>query len=87
MPLAQSLLNAVSDLLFCPEFTVAPNKKGNRDEVDELHVSDSNDVCPNDCWYLSMTWCKFLLAAILRSERTTSSPVAMIVNLSFTNGA
>ena len=24
--LAQSMLNAVCDLLFCPEFTVAPNK-------------------------------------------------------------
>jgi hypothetical protein len=39
VPLAQSLLNAVSDLLFCPEFTVAPNKKSNRDEVDDLQVS------------------------------------------------
>ena len=38
MPLAQSLLNAVADLLFCPEFTVAPNKKSNRDEVDDLQV-------------------------------------------------
>ena len=39
MPLAQSLLNAVADLLFCPEFTVAPNRKGNRDEVDDLQVA------------------------------------------------
>ncbi|XP_071796675.1 protein HID1-like isoform X3 [Asterias amurensis] len=27
LPLAQSLLNAVADLLFCPDFTVAPNTK------------------------------------------------------------
>ena len=41
MPLAQSLLNAVADLLFCPEFTVSPNKKSNRDEVDDLQVHDN----------------------------------------------
>ncbi len=40
MPLAQSLLNAVADLLFCPEFTVSPNKKSNRDEVDDLQVKN-----------------------------------------------
>ena len=41
-PLAQSLLNAVCDLLFCPEFTVAPNKTGNgRDEAEDLQNIDS----------------------------------------------
>jgi len=44
MPLAQSLLNAVADLLFCPEFTVAPNKKSNRDEVDDLQVWSWHDL-------------------------------------------
>ena len=40
-PLAQSLLNAVCDLLFCPEFTVAPNKNHARDEADDLQTLDS----------------------------------------------
>ncbi|TRY70371.1 hypothetical protein TCAL_04485 [Tigriopus californicus] len=40
-PLAQSMLNAVCDLLFCPEFTVAPNKNGARDEADDLQTLDS----------------------------------------------
>jgi hypothetical protein len=41
-PLAQSMLNAVCDLLFCPEFTVAPNKTtAARDEVDDLQTLDS----------------------------------------------
>eukprot|EP00095_Tigriopus_kingsejongensis_P004328 maker-scaffold551_size138509-snap-gene-0.20 protein:Tk04328 transcript:maker-scaffold551_size138509-snap-gene-0.20-mRNA-1 annotation:"hypothetical protein L798_12013" len=40
-PLAQSMLNAVCDLLFCPEFTVAPNKSGARDEADDLQTLDS----------------------------------------------
>lgn len=42
MPLAQSMLNAVCDLLFCPEFTVAPNSKTtSRDEADDLQVSQA----------------------------------------------
>ena len=42
VPLAQSLLNAVCDLLFCPEFTVAPNKSGGgRDEAEDLQNLDS----------------------------------------------
>ncbi len=41
-PLAQSMLNALCDLLFCPEFTVAPNKAtAARDEVDDLQTLDS----------------------------------------------
>ena len=44
-PLAQSMLNAVCDLLFCPEFTVAPaSKKGAaREEADDddLQTLDS----------------------------------------------
>ena len=40
--LAQSMMNAVCDLLFCPEFTVAPNKaSAARDEVDDLQTLDS----------------------------------------------
>lgn len=35
------MLNAVCDLLFCPEFTVAPNKNASRDEVDDLQTLDS----------------------------------------------
>ena len=37
------MLNAVCDLLFCPEFTVAPNTSRNasRDEVDDLQTLDS----------------------------------------------
>jgi len=42
VPLAQSLLNAVCDLLFCPEFCVAPNKSGSgRDEAEDLQNLDS----------------------------------------------
>ena len=42
VPLAQSLLNAVCDLLFCPEFCVAPNKSGGgRDEAEDLQNLDS----------------------------------------------
>ena len=42
LPLAISLLNAVCDLLFCPEFTVAPNKSGSgRDEAEDLQNIDS----------------------------------------------
>lgn len=36
------MLNAVCDLLFCPEFTVAPNaKSASRDEADDLQTIDS----------------------------------------------
>ena len=41
IPLAHSMLNAICDLLFCPEFTVAPNKNAARDEVDDLSSLDS----------------------------------------------
>ena len=35
------MLNAICDLLFCPEFTVAPNKNSARDEADDLASLDS----------------------------------------------
>ena len=41
IPLAHSMLTAICDLLFCPEFTVAPNKNAARDEVDDLSSLDS----------------------------------------------
>ena len=42
IPLAHSMLTAICDLLFCPEFTVAPNKNNAaRDEVDDLSSLDS----------------------------------------------
>ena len=43
VPLAHSLLNAVCDLLFCPEFCVAPNRSGSsgRDEAEDLQNLDS----------------------------------------------
>ncbi|XP_019645532.1 PREDICTED: protein HID1-like isoform X3 [Branchiostoma belcheri] len=41
MPLAQSLLNALSDLLFCPDFTVAPNKKAGPETHEDLQSIDS----------------------------------------------
>ncbi|KMQ91436.1 transmembrane protein [Lasius niger] len=41
LPLAHSLLNAISDLLFCPDFTVAANRKSGPDKVDELQSIDS----------------------------------------------
>ena len=41
IPLAHSMLTAICDLLFCPEFTVAPNKNAARDEVDDLTSLDS----------------------------------------------
>nr|XP_018904665.1 PREDICTED: protein HID1 [Bemisia tabaci] len=41
MPLAQSLLNAVCDLLFCPDFTVAANKKSGPDRAEDLQAIDS----------------------------------------------
>ena len=41
-PLGQLIINAVCDLMFCPEFTVAPNKNTvARDEVDDLSNIDS----------------------------------------------
>ncbi len=42
LPLAQSLLNAVADLLFCPDFTVAPNsKKPGPESHEDPHSIDS----------------------------------------------
>lgn len=40
-PLAQSLLNAVCDLLFCPDFTVVAARRSGPDKVDELQHLDS----------------------------------------------
>ncbi|KAK9883006.1 hypothetical protein WA026_001219 [Henosepilachna vigintioctopunctata] len=40
-PLAQSLVNAVCDLLFCPDFTVMPNRKVGPDKAEELSAIDS----------------------------------------------
>ncbi len=39
-PLAESLLLAVADLLFCPDFTIQSHKKGRP-------VSSLLSVCPN----------------------------------------
>ncbi|XP_046681610.1 protein HID1-like [Homalodisca vitripennis] len=41
LPLAHSLLNAVCDLLFCPDFTVAANKKSGPDKAEDLQAIDS----------------------------------------------
>ncbi|KAG1674803.1 Protein HID1 [Nymphon striatum] len=41
IPLAQSLINAVCDLLFCPDFTVAPTKKSGPDKPEDLQSIDS----------------------------------------------
>lgn len=41
MPLAQSLLNAVCDLLFCPDFTVVASRKSGPDKAEELSAIDS----------------------------------------------
>ncbi|XP_054290315.1 protein HID1 isoform X1 [Macrosteles quadrilineatus] len=41
MPLAHSLLNAICDLLFCPDFTVAANKKSGPDKAEDLQAIDS----------------------------------------------
>ncbi|EGI63047.1 UPF0663 transmembrane protein C17orf28 [Acromyrmex echinatior] len=41
LPLAHSLLNALCDLLFCPDFTVAANRKSGPDKADELQSIDS----------------------------------------------
>lgn len=40
-PLAQSLLNAVCDLMFCPDFTVVAARRAGPDKVDELQHLDS----------------------------------------------
>lgn len=41
VPLAHSLLNAISDLLFCPDFTVAANRKSGPEKAEELQSIDS----------------------------------------------
>ncbi|XP_066602594.1 protein HID1-like, partial [Prorops nasuta] len=41
IPLAHSMLNAICDLLFCPDFTVAANRKSGPDKAEELHSIDS----------------------------------------------
>ncbi|KOX68662.1 Protein hid-1 like protein [Melipona quadrifasciata] len=41
IPLAHSLLNALCDLLFCPDFTVAANRKSGPDKAEELQSIDS----------------------------------------------
>ncbi|XP_044272660.1 protein HID1 [Tribolium madens] len=41
VPLAQSLLNAVCDLLFCPDFTVVASRKSGPDKAEELSAIDS----------------------------------------------
>lgn len=40
-PLAQSLLNAIADLLFCPDFTVASARKSGPDNPEDMHSIDS----------------------------------------------
>ncbi|XP_055381745.1 protein HID1 [Condylostylus longicornis] len=40
-PLAHSLLNAISDLLFCPDFTVSPVRKAGPDKAEDLCNIDS----------------------------------------------
>ncbi|EEB12382.1 conserved hypothetical protein [Pediculus humanus corporis] len=40
-PLAQSLINAVCDLLFCPDFTVIGNRKSGPDKAEDLSAIDS----------------------------------------------
>lgn len=41
MPLAESLMNAVCDLLFCPDFTVVGSRKSGPDKAEELANIDS----------------------------------------------
>ncbi|XP_018319000.1 protein HID1 [Agrilus planipennis] len=41
IPLAQSLLNAISDLLFCPDFTVVGSRKSGPDKAEDLSAIDS----------------------------------------------
>ena len=43
-PLAEQLLSAVGDLLFCPEFTVSYSRDKARDEVDELAGLASSEL-------------------------------------------
>uniref|UniRef100_T1IJN7 HID1 domain-containing protein n=1 Tax=Strigamia maritima TaxID=126957 RepID=T1IJN7_STRMM len=40
-PLAQSLINSICDLLFCPDFSVSPNKKNGPDNHEDLQSIDS----------------------------------------------
>ncbi|XP_041077271.1 protein HID1-like [Polyodon spathula] len=40
-PLAESLLLAIADLLFCPEFTVQSHRKGSLDTAEDIHSIDS----------------------------------------------
>uniref|UniRef100_A0A4W3K9U2 HID1 domain containing n=1 Tax=Callorhinchus milii TaxID=7868 RepID=A0A4W3K9U2_CALMI len=40
-PLAESLLLAIADLLFCPDFTVQSHKKGGPDTAEDIHSIDS----------------------------------------------
>uniref|UniRef100_A0A9R1SBG9 HID1 domain containing n=2 Tax=Cyprinus carpio TaxID=7962 RepID=A0A9R1SBG9_CYPCA len=40
-PLAESLLLAVADLLFCPDFTVQSHKKGRPDSIEDMQSLDS----------------------------------------------
>uniref|UniRef100_A0A673KGT6 Protein HID1-like n=1 Tax=Sinocyclocheilus rhinocerous TaxID=307959 RepID=A0A673KGT6_9TELE len=40
-PLAESLLLALADLLFCPDFTVQSHKKGRPDSVEDMRSLDS----------------------------------------------
>uniref|UniRef100_A0A2D4PJ55 HID1 domain-containing protein n=1 Tax=Micrurus surinamensis TaxID=129470 RepID=A0A2D4PJ55_MICSU len=40
-PLAESLLLAVADLLFCPEFSVQSHRKNNVDTAEDIHAIDS----------------------------------------------
>uniref|UniRef100_A0A182RY23 Protein HID1 n=1 Tax=Anopheles funestus TaxID=62324 RepID=A0A182RY23_ANOFN len=41
VPLAQSLLNAICDLLFCPDFTVVGYRKSGPEKAEELNSIDS----------------------------------------------
>ncbi|XP_047991066.1 protein HID1 isoform X1 [Leguminivora glycinivorella] len=41
VPLAQSLINAVCDLLFCPDFTVASTRRSGPERAEELSSLDS----------------------------------------------
>ncbi|KAG8446342.1 hypothetical protein GDO86_013975, partial [Hymenochirus boettgeri] len=40
-PLAESLLLAIADLLFCPDFTVQSHKKSGTDTTEDIHTLDS----------------------------------------------
>ncbi|XP_041942889.1 protein HID1 isoform X2 [Alosa sapidissima] len=40
-PLAESLLLAIADLLFCPDFTVQSHKRNGPDSVEDMHSLDS----------------------------------------------